>query len=390
MAARALAAECFRGGAEGLLPALIDGPLYTHQERAIRTTHVEALNVVVATGSGKTESFIYPVLFELYRQHLAGELEEPGVRAMILYPMNALANDQRERLGKICRDLKEAGSEFEPTFGQYIGQTPENAGDRRRYAAARYEACLPGELVFREEMRRFPPHVLLTNYSMLEYLLIRPDDSLLFDGGRGTHWQFVVLDEAHQYRGARASKWGCWSGASSSACATGDGKIRSDASPPARRLPPARTTKTGRRLRNSRENFSGSPSQDALSSSANRVRPATMELPGASTRFSAHLKAPSSFTKKTRIPWCSIERARADLARPGSPWKSRSVESAASITMSAGNMGVGCERPFAIRAIRVSVSITTFRRTMETIRHADTAASCQGPRPAATAVQRFR
>ena len=210
MGARALAAECFPDSGMGLLPALIDGPLYTHQEHAIRATHVDGRNVVVATGtaSGKTESFLYPILFELYRQHLTGELEEPGVRAMILYPMNALANDQRERLGTICEYLREAASEFEPTFGQYIGQTPENAKDRWRNAAARAEDRRPGELVFRDEMRRAPPQILLTNYSMLEYLLIRPDDSPLFDGGRGVHWQFIVLDEAHQYRGARGMEMG--------------------------------------------------------------------------------------------------------------------------------------------------------------------------------------
>ena len=210
MHAHNLAAECFPGGAESLLPALIDGRLYTHQERAVRATHVDGVNVVVATGtaSGKTESFLYPILFELYRQHLAGELEEPGARAMILYPMNALANDQRERLGAICGSLQDAGSDFEPTFGQYIGQTPENAGDRWRNATARAEDRLPGELVFRDEMRRSPPHILLTNYSMLEYLLIRPDDSPLFDAGRGVHWQFVVLDEAHQYRGAKGMEMG--------------------------------------------------------------------------------------------------------------------------------------------------------------------------------------
>ena len=208
--ARALAVECFPDGAEDLLPALIDRRLYTHQERAIRATHVDANNVVVATGtaSGKTESFLYPILFELYRQHLDRKLAEPGVRAMILYPMNALANDQRERLGAICRNLSEAESRFEPTFGQYIGQTPENARDRRRNAAARAEDRLPGELIFRDEMRQSPPHILLTNYSMLEYLLIRPDDSPLFDAGRGAHWQFIVLDEAHQYRGAKGMEMG--------------------------------------------------------------------------------------------------------------------------------------------------------------------------------------
>lgn len=208
--ARVLAQECFPDRSESLLPALIDRHLYIHQECAVRATHVDQLNIVVATGtaSGKTESFLYPILFELYRQYLAGELEEAGVRAMILYPMNALANDQRERLGGICKDLNEARSGFRPTFGQYIGQTPEDSQDNRRNAAVRAEERLPGELVFREEMRNSSPHILLTNYSMLEYLLIRPDDSPLFDADRGKHWRFIVLDEAHQYRGAKGMEMG--------------------------------------------------------------------------------------------------------------------------------------------------------------------------------------
>ena len=208
--ARAVARECFPRGSDDLRPALIDNPLYMHQHAALHAAHVDDRNVVVATGtaSGKTESFLYPILFDLYRQHLAGKLDEPGVRAMILYPMNALANDQRERLGQICKDLKKADSRFKPTFGQYIGQTPKHPGDRWRNASAWATRRLPGELVFRDEMRRAPPHILLTNYSMLEYLLIRPDDSPLFDNGRAARWKFVVLDEAHQYRGARGMEMG--------------------------------------------------------------------------------------------------------------------------------------------------------------------------------------
>ena len=208
--AQAVARECFPQRSAELLPSLIDQPLYMHQEHAVRATHMEQRNIVVATGtaSGKTECFLYPILFELYRQYLTGELLEPGVRAMILYPMNALANDQRERLGKICGDLQQAASGFEPTFGQYIGQTPKDATDRWRNAAAQMDKCRPGEMIFREEMRRTPPHILLTNYSMLEYLLIRPKDSPLFDGDRGTRWQFIVLDEAHQYRGAKGMEMG--------------------------------------------------------------------------------------------------------------------------------------------------------------------------------------
>ena len=164
--------------------------------------------MATGTASGKTESFLYPILFELYRQHLAGELSEPGVRAMILYPMNALANDQRERLGTICHALQQAGSPFKPTFGQYIGQTPEHAKDVRRNANAKLDERMPCELVLRDEMRNCPPHILLTNYSMLEYLLIRPYDSPLFDNGRGARWQYIVLDEAHQYRGAKGMEMG--------------------------------------------------------------------------------------------------------------------------------------------------------------------------------------
>ena len=204
--ARALARDCFDGQSGGLEPALLDGSLYVHQERAVRSMFDEGRNVVVATGtaSGKTESFLYPILFELYRQHLDGTLGEPGVRALVLYPMNALANDQRQRLGEICRQLQNAGSKFVPTFGQYIGETRYHGPS----GGAGGDEGAPGELLYREQMRETPPHILLTNYSMLEYLLMRPEDSPLFDEGRACHWQFLVLDEAHQYRGAKGMEMG--------------------------------------------------------------------------------------------------------------------------------------------------------------------------------------
>ncbi len=192
---------------EGFLQALYgDRPLYRHQEEAIRRV-VGGQNVVVATGtgSGKTEAFLYPILLHLYEEFRRGELG-PGVRALILYPMNALAHDQRERLGEICRRLEEFGSPFRFTFGQYIGETPKDEQDSRRQAREHLERRLPGERVLRREMRETPPHILLTNYSMLEYLLLRPDDSPLFDDGRARWWTFLVLDEAHQYRGTRGTE----------------------------------------------------------------------------------------------------------------------------------------------------------------------------------------
>jgi ATP-dependent helicase YprA (DUF1998 family) len=180
-----------------------DRPLYQHQEEAIRRVF-EGRNVVVATGtgSGKTEAFLYPIFLHLYREFKESKLG-PGVRALILYPMNALANDQRERLGEICMLLKNSQSPFRFTFGQYTGDTPENESDSYRNAHSHIDGRYEGELVLRKEMRQQPPHILLTNYSMLEYLLLRPKDSELFDDGRAKWWTFLVLDEAHQYRGSK-------------------------------------------------------------------------------------------------------------------------------------------------------------------------------------------
>jgi len=197
---------------EGFLKAVTvpgNSPLYVHQEEAIRKVFGEAHNIIVATGtaSGKTETFLYPILLHLYREFQAEQLG-PGVRALILYPMNALANDQRDKLGEISKRLQEAGSPFKFTFGQYIGETPEDKNDSRRHALDHIAQQLPGELVLRKEMREEPPHILLTNYSMLEYLLIRPHDSPLFDNGRARWWTFLVLDEAHQYRGSKGIEMG--------------------------------------------------------------------------------------------------------------------------------------------------------------------------------------
>lgn len=176
-------------------------PLYRHQERAIEQVVSHGRNVVIATGtgSGKTECFLVPILDHLMRERAARTLDQPGVRALLLYPMNALANDQLKRLRRILQHTPEI------TFGRYTGETKQTQSEARKHFQHFFpdEPQLTNELLSREEMRRSPPHILLTNYAMLEYLLLRPEDCPFFDGHTGTHWRFIVLDEAHIYDGAR-------------------------------------------------------------------------------------------------------------------------------------------------------------------------------------------
>ena len=175
--------------------------LYKHQEQAIRKA-AAGKNIVVSTGtgSGKTESFLLPILNHLMQEKENGTLT-PGVRALIIYPMNALANDQTKHLRELL-----AGTGI--TFGSYTGQTKETESEaQRKYHELNNtddgkKDPLKNELISRERMRISPPHILITNYSMLEYLLIRPKDNSLFDGEHGTNLRFVVLDEAHTYAGS--------------------------------------------------------------------------------------------------------------------------------------------------------------------------------------------
>ncbi|MDO5501293.1 MAG: DEAD/DEAH box helicase, partial [Propionibacteriaceae bacterium] len=186
-------------------PALpLDRPLYAHQEEAIRKV-IAGRNVVVTTGtgSGKTESFLLPIFDHLVAEQAAGTLG-PGVRALLLYPMNALANDQLKRLRSLLADVPEI------TFGRYTGETKHSAKDARRHFESLHpgQAILPNERLSREEMQAEPPHILLTNYAMLEYLLLRPRDIELFASHGRQTWRFVALDEAHVYDGAQASEVG--------------------------------------------------------------------------------------------------------------------------------------------------------------------------------------
>lgn len=194
--------------------------LYGHQETAIRST-VEGRTTLISTGtgSGKTECFLYPIISRCLT--LRDEQAPAGIVAVIVYPMNALAEDQLGRLRELL-----AGTGI--TFGMYIGKTPERTEDvpgirlpigasRADYArsldTARKEkqphaVHPPEERVARDEMRTpgKQPRILLTNVKQLELLLTRQKDIELFDGSR---LEFLVFDEAHTFSGAAGAETAC-------------------------------------------------------------------------------------------------------------------------------------------------------------------------------------
>jgi len=180
----------------------IDRPLYIHQQKALQAV-AQGKNVIVATGtgSGKTESFLFPIINHLLQERTAQGRLSPGVRALLIYPMNALANDQIKRL----REMLPPESQI--TFGRYTGQTKTTSKDAlTSFESENGRSPQSNELISREQIQASPPHILLTNYAMLEYLLMRPEDAEIFN--HGETWKFLVLDEAHTYKGAMGTEIG--------------------------------------------------------------------------------------------------------------------------------------------------------------------------------------
>lgn len=174
--------------------------LYLHQENALKkTNNGKNLIVTTGTGSGKTECFIIPIINQLLREIESGTLNS-GVRAILIYPMNALANDQMKRLRNLLKNYPMI------TFGVYNSSTKQKNNDGIVEYGKVYKDIngtplkpLKNEVISREQMQKNPPHILVTNYAMLEYMLLRPNDDLVFSGAK---LRFLVLDEAHIYRGA--------------------------------------------------------------------------------------------------------------------------------------------------------------------------------------------
>lgn len=266
---------------------LIFDPPYEHQLRAVETALIGISNevgtqrrdlvVMTGTGSGKTEAFLLPILGKLIGEATARGREfgeQAAVRALVLYPMNALVNDQLGRMRLLFADPRvanafkkvsgrparfarytsrtlypgvrsakrdqtrlrpigdyyveklEQGSVAEPLVHelQERGKWPAKADLRSWYGAKGTHWARDGkflrcntmeddaELLTRHEVHANPPDVLITNYSMLEYMLMRPLERPVFDRTRDWLKQnpderfLLVLDEAHLYRGAAGTE----------------------------------------------------------------------------------------------------------------------------------------------------------------------------------------
>lgn len=225
--------------------------LYEHQalaaEYAGKGKH---LLVSTGTGSGKTETFLVPVIDGIIRARKNGV--EPGIQAMVMYPMNALVNDQLRRIRDILRcaephsiigdpdpdPVSETGIPYacDITFGRYTGELPteaevrefrrmcqRNLGEFRdrmkeladdgektkmnpklvRHPDLSSDSCISREYTARSQWTEQPADILITNYAMLERLLLDPKMDDFFKQGT---WRYIVLDEAHSYDGAMGTE----------------------------------------------------------------------------------------------------------------------------------------------------------------------------------------
>ncbi|HMT93656.1 DEAD/DEAH box helicase [uncultured Thiothrix sp.] len=173
---------------------------YKHQLHAwnvLLNKQPKSVIVTTGTGSGKTECFMIPILEDLIREQESQDVALIGVRALFLYPLNALINSQQERLDAWTK-----------TYGQnlrfclYNGKTEEKANTVRKEQKEK-----PNQILSRELLRREPAPILMTNATMLEYMLVRQVDSPILEISRQQgSLRWIVLDEAHTYVGSQAAE----------------------------------------------------------------------------------------------------------------------------------------------------------------------------------------
>lgn len=173
----------------------LEFPPYAHQAKAFeRLSGPERRSTLVATGtgSGKTEAFLWPII-----DYVRERNGEPGIKAILIYPMNALANDQAGRIAEVVDAIDALGH---VRAGLYVGDQEEDP----------YMRMGTGHIITsRDTMRLDPPDILLTNYKMLDYLLTRPRDAKLWQQNAPETLQYLVVDELHTFDGAQGTDLAC-------------------------------------------------------------------------------------------------------------------------------------------------------------------------------------
>ena len=164
---------------------------YRHQYTAFQRLtgpNPQATLVTTGTGSGKTECFMYPML-----EHCALNPGK-GIKAIVVYPMNALAQDQARRFAEEIH--QQDGLRGKVRVGLFTGDSETTR--RKSMSEESVITCKPTQ-------RENPPDILLTNYKMLDYLLIRPRDRDLWRFNEPGDLRFLVVDELHTFDGAQGA-----------------------------------------------------------------------------------------------------------------------------------------------------------------------------------------
>ena len=169
---------------------------YIHQSKSFARLNGEdgqSTLIATGTGSGKTECFLYPILDYCYKHR-----GEDGIKALLIYPMNALATDQEKRIAKLVHESPELKNKIR--VGLYVG------GQEEKPSMMMTES---GVITDHQTLQNNPPDILLTNYKMLDYLLVRPKDASLWEDNKPDTLKYIAVDELHTFDGAQGTDLAC-------------------------------------------------------------------------------------------------------------------------------------------------------------------------------------
>lgn len=169
---------------------------YRHQTKAFKRLsgdQPESTIVATGTGSGKTECFLFPILNYCYAHR-----HQRGIKAILIYPMNALATDQSRRIAEYIQ--KTPAYKGVITAGLFVGDDDQSP-----------LTTMSDKMVItdKDTMRQHPPDILMTNYKMLDFLMIRPKDKSIWQFNQPETLKYLVVDELHTFDGAQGTDLAC-------------------------------------------------------------------------------------------------------------------------------------------------------------------------------------